>query len=195
MHVAQEYLLTALDSLLNSLTKLTTRQAFLKRWKPCVWLPRLSCRWSSWSTLDGTQSHIHGCQQVNSWITWTQIALTWSHTDHSQQVTRFPQVSQIKSLLVYESLTLNCHCPFISDIALTPTAATADHSLMLAACQHFHYPFVIILWHLIFIFVSLHFLFIPPLSHWVFTHIIQTNIYSVYSISTIHIKQFLTLHA
>ena len=81
-----------------------------------------------------------GCQRVNSWITQTRIALTRSHTDHLQRVTRFPRVSWIKSLLVYESLALNCHCPFISDIALTPAAAAADHSLMLAARRRFHLP-------------------------------------------------------
>ena len=84
--------------------------------------------------------HIQGCQRVNSRITRTRIALTRSHTDHSQRVTRFPRVSRIKSLLVYESLALNCHCPFISDIALTPAAAAADHSLMLAARRRFHLP-------------------------------------------------------
>ena len=85
------------------------------------------------------QDH-QGCQRVNSRITRTRIALTRSHTDHSQRVTRFPRVSRIKSLLVYESLALNCHCPFISDVALTPAAAAADHSHMLAARRRFHLP-------------------------------------------------------
>ena len=122
-----------------------------------------------------------GCQRVNSQITQTRIALTRSHTDHSQQVTRFPRVSRIKSLMVCESLALNCNCPFISDIALTPATVcctATDHHCRLPltipscsprhACWRFPQyfavipcPSVIILWHLIFIFMPSYFLLIP----------------------------------
>ena len=72
-----------------------------------------------------------GCQRVNSQITRTRIALTRAHTDHLQRVIWFPWVSRIKSPIVYESLSLNCHSPFISDIALTPAARPLHAALPL----------------------------------------------------------------
>ena len=99
------------------------------KWLPCS--NPISFNVSSDSGESGGSSDDNqGCPRVHSRITWTQIALIRSHTDHSQRVTRFPRVSLDQITVVYELLALNCHCPFISDIALTPAIArctATDH--------------------------------------------------------------------
>jgi hypothetical protein len=83
--------------------------------------------------------------------------------DHSQWVTRFPRVSPDQITVVYELLALNCHCPFISDIALTPTIARCTATdrqplLIIPSCSLSPlappFAFVIVPWRLISLFVS-----------------------------------------